>query len=217
VVVATQVKEGPGLVGKMVAVVAVLQVALVILIGPAMSSGSICADRETSLWDLMRASRLRSWTIVSGKFQASILPLLMIVAATTPAMLILPYFTKGLWPGILNSLAVIGLTTIFVVVLGMFFSSMCSRTSTATAWTYSVVVVVSMLSLIVLLGSDILSFAVRRTIFIPNPVTAVLDAAGMPDFQSYHLFTAHVRLIAVATVALFVVTVVRVWRLCRPS
>jgi len=102
-------------------------------------------------------------------------------------------------------------------VLGMFFSSMCSRTSTATAWTYSVVVVVSLLSLIVLLGADILSFAVRRTVFIPNPVTAVLDAAGMPNFQSYHLFTAHLRLIAAATVGLFAVTVVRVWHLCRSN
>ncbi|NQU76498.1 MAG: ABC transporter permease subunit [Planctomycetes bacterium] len=215
VVVSTRVAEGISLVSKMVAVVAVLQVVLIVLIGPAMSAGSICADRETSVWDLMRASRLRSWTIVVGKLQASIVPLILLVAAMTPALLILTYFAGGLWPYIIRSLGVIGVTTVFVVVLGMFFSSLCSRTSAATAWTYGVVVVLSIVTMIVLLGGSILNASLVRAVFLPNPVAAVLDAAGVPSFQQYNLFVSHIRLMAVVACVLFAITVVRVWHLCR--
>ena len=214
-VVSTRVTEDISLIGKMVAAAAVLQVALIVLVGPAMSAGSLCADRETSVWDLMRASRLKSWTIVTGKLQASILPLILLVLAMTPAMLILTVFVQGLWTAILHSMAVIGVTMVFVVVLGMFFSSLCSRTSTATAWTYGVVVLLSVLTLIVLLSGNILNAGLVRAIFLPNPVAAVLDAAKVPKFQQHNLFLPHLRLIAITTGVLFVATVARVWRLCR--
>ena len=209
------VGEGIGLVSQMVAVLAVLQVVLVILVGPAMSAGSICADRETSVWDLMRVSRLKSWTIVSGKMQAAILPLIILVLAAALPMLFVTFFKSGLWPSILRCLAVVASTTLFTVVLGMFFSSMCSRTSAATAWTYSIVLLLSVLTLIQLLGSDRISEATKAMIFLPNPVAAVLDAAGLPDFQNKNLFVPHLKFMAVAMAALFGVTVVRVWRLCK--
>ena len=212
------VAEGANaMIAKMLSLVAVLQVLLVIMIGPATSSGSICADRETSVWDLMCTSPLKSWTIVSGKLQASIVPLVLLIAATTPAMLILTYFAGGLLPNILRSLAVIGMTSLFVVVLGMFFSSMCSRTSTATAWTYGVVAGVSVVTLVVLLGADIFGSQLMGMVFLPNPVTAVLDASGAESFQKYALFEPHLKLIACLTAMLFVVTVARVWQLRRPS
>lgn len=215
IVVSTRVGESIRLVNNMLGVVAVLQVVLIILVGPAMSAGSVCSDRETGVWDLMRVSRLSSRTIVLGKLQASILPLILLVAAMTPALLILPVFRAGLWPGILNSLAVIGSTMLFVSVLGMFFSAMCSRTSAATAWTYGVVVLLSVLTLIVLLGADRLSDATVAAIFLPNPVAAVLDAAGVPSFQNRNLFGPHLKFVGCAVAVLFAATVWRVHRLCQ--
>ena len=210
-----RLSEGITLVPNMAAAVAVLQVVLVVLVGPSMSAGSLCADRESSLWDLMRTSRLSSYTIVMGKLQASIVPLILLVTAMTPPMLLLTLFAEGLWPNVLRSLGVILMTMMFVVALGMFFSSMCRRTGVATAWTYGVVVLASVVTLLALLGGNIFSAGVVRLVFLPNPVAAVLDAAGVRNFQQYDLLASHLRLIAVATVVLFIVTVVRVWRLCR--
>ncbi len=215
IVVTALVNQGIQLVNQMVCALAVLQVLLVILVGPAMSAGSICSDRETSVWDLMRASRLAPWTIVAGKMQAAILPLLIIVAAAAGPMLVLTYFKDGLWPNVLRSLAVVGSTTLFVVILGMFFSSWCSRTSAATAWTYSIVVLMSVLTLTVLLGSGRISAAAVRASFVPNPMAAVLNASGQSGFAKQNLFVPHLKFMAIAMAALFAVTVARVWRLSR--
>ncbi len=218
------VQEGPALIAKMLAVVAGLQILLIILIGPAMSSGSICSDRETSVWDLMNTSRIRSWTIVSGKFQASIVPLLLLIVATTPALLILMVFPafmghgvdEGLAPRITRVLMVTGMTSLFVTVLGMFFSAMCSRTAAATAWTYGMVGIVSVATLLVMLGPDLFSDEFKAAVFVPNAIAAALDAAGLETFQQFSLFNAHLKLIATVTVGLFLATVVRVWQLRRP-
>lgn len=217
VVVSTLVSEGGTMIDRMLGVVAALQVVLIILIGPAMSAGSVCADRETGVWDLMRASRLRSRTIVLGKLQASILPLMMLVLAMTPALLILPFFVDGLGLRIQHSLTVIGMTMLFVTSLGMCFSSLCSRTSQSTAWTYGTIMALSMFTLFVLLGGDFLDAGVVRSAFLVNPIAAVLDAAGMPLMGQDNLMMPHLRIMAAATAILLGVSTVRVWQLCRAS
>lgn len=225
VVVQARVTEGAALVGQMAAVVAVLQIAALVLVGPAMSAGSLASDRESGVWDLMRTSRLGSWTIVSGKLQAAIVPLILTTAAMIPPLAILPYLAPGLPSGfalslterVVRSLCVVGVTMVFVAVAGMFFSSLCSRTGVAAAWTYGVVAAMSLASLLALPAGQTLSYQLRRLIFLPSPVAAVLDAAGMESFQQYNLFAAHLRLVVAVTVVLGALTVLRVWRLRGPD
>jgi len=211
------VAESAKMIQMMTTAVAAIMVVLVVLVGPAISGGAICADRETGVWDLMRATPLPSWRIASGKFQASIIPLLLLSVAMFPPLLILLYFNVNLWPNMLRVAYVVGMSILFVSTAGMFFSSVFSRTSTATAWTYALVAGLGLLTLLVLLGEELFSRRFVETIFILNPVAAAMDAAGHSGMRKYGLVARHLKFMGIGTAAMFVVTVIRVFQLRRAS
>lgn len=195
----------------------VLMVVVIILVGPAMASGAISSDRETGVWELIRSTRMASWRIASGKFQASIIPLLLVIGAMVPSLLVLLYVDFTIWPNVLRILEVVGITILFVSTAGTFFSSMFAKTSTATAWTYGLVISLGLLSLLMLLGGDKFSDRFVRTIFLVNPIAAVMDAAGNETMQRYSLLAEHLRIMALAGLGMFVVTVGRIFHLRRPD
>jgi ABC-type transport system involved in multi-copper enzyme maturation permease subunit len=212
------VAESTQLLDSLAAVVSALIVVLIILVGPAMTSGAVCSDIESGVWDLMRTTRLSSAKIVSGKFQASIIPLVLLVLATAPALVILLYFRIELWPNVLRVGSVAAMTVAFVATCGLLFSSLFKRTPTATAWTYAVVLTLGLATLLILLGGDqLFSRQLRRWAFVLNPVAAALDAAGYPPMQKLDLVPTHLRIFAVTTGAMLLVSVVRVVQLRRPD
>lgn len=205
--------ESPHIFTMMSSAIGALIVVVLMVIGPAMAGGSICADRETGVWDLIRTTALPSWRIVSGKFQAAIIPALLMALAMAPALLLLLYFKLDMWLNLLHVLAVVGMTIMFVATTGVFFSSIFSRTPTATAWTYSVVMTMGLGSLLVLLAQDIFSQRFIRTVFLVNPVAAAMDAGGHAGMRKLNLFADHLKIMSIATAILFVVTVARVFQL----
>lgn len=285
------VTEGVGgLYPNMAAAVAAMMVLLVVLLGPAVSAGAICTDRETGVWDLLRVTPIPSWRIVSGKFQAAIIPLLLLILAALPALFILVYFDSSFAPqlgafleslktqdlvpaavlyGFLGLLvllfavmffgvvlrrsllltvptaifavlltialaagyaafflfspmlqrvcAVLAVTILFTCTAGTMFSSLSSRTSAATAWTYGLVITMTLLSLLGLLMKDLLSRRVIESLFLVNPVIAVLEAAGLPGVREYGVMNDYLKLLGVATVVMFLITVVRVFQLRRAT
>jgi len=202
---------------KMAAVVSAMIVALTLLVGPSLAGGAFSADRETGVWDLMRTTRLGSWRMVSGKFQSSVIPLLLFAVATLPALLILLYFNAGLWTNIVKICCVIGMTILFVSAVGVFFSAISSRTSTATALTYAVVVGLGLLALLAPLGRGLFPQGVAKAVFTCNPVAAAMDAAGLAAMRQYGLLLPHLRIMGAATVGLLAVTTLRIWQLRRPT
>ncbi len=207
------VGESASMVTGIATAIGVLMVTLIILVGPAMTSGAVCSDRESGVWDLMRTAPLPAWRIVSGKFQASLIPLLLLIIGTAPALVILLVFQQAMAPNIIRILQVVGMTGLFVTVLGMFFSSVCSRTSTATVWTYGIVSAMSLLTMLALLGSGVFGPRFIETVFVVNPIAAVMDAAGYGSMQNYNLLRPYLKIMATASGILFVLTVVRVYQL----
>jgi ABC-type transport system involved in multi-copper enzyme maturation permease subunit len=202
---------------KMATVVAAMMVVLMLLIGPSLAGGTLSADRETGIWDVMRTTRLSSWRMVSGKFQSSVLPMLLFALATLPALLILLWFNPGLSTNVVHVCAVIGMTILFVATAGMFFSGIFSKTSTATAWTYALVVALALLALLAILGKDLLPRGVVKTIFVCNPIAAAMEAAGYRGLGEYGLWIPNIEIMAAATVVMFAVTIARIWQLRRPT
>jgi len=207
------VGESGSMVSGIATAIGVLMVVLIVLVGPAMTSGAVCSDRESGVWDLMRTAPLPAWRIVSGKFQASLIPLLLLIIGAAPALVILLAFQRAMMPNIIRILQVVGMTGLFVTVLGMFFSSACSRTSTATVWTYGVVSAMSLLTMLALLGKGVFSPTFIEMVFTVNPIAAVMDAAGHPAMQDYSLLRPYLQIMGAASGILFVLTVGRVYQL----
>lgn len=194
-----------------------LMVVIVILLGPAMSGGAISSDREYGIWELIRTTRLNSWRLASGKFQASIIPLLLVVASMMPALLLLLVIEPSMWLSLLKVLAVVGMNVFFVSTAGTFFSSMFPRTATATAWTYGLVVAMGLMTLLTILGEGVFAHRFVEAIYVLNPLAAVMEAAGSTMMQKYSLFVPHLKVLGLAGVAMLAVTVFRVHQLRRPD
>jgi hypothetical protein len=193
----------------------ILMVLLIVLVGPAMTSGAICSDRETGVWDLMRTTRLPSWRIVSGKFQASVVPLFLLALAMVPALLILLYFNVHLWPKIFRILSIVAMTIAFAATCGAFFSSILKRTAAATACTYAVMTVLAVVTMLVMLDQELFSHRIKWAVFVLNPIAAAMGAAGHPGMQEYNLVAPHLQIMGLASALFFIVTVVRVYQLRR--
>ena len=207
--------EGGDTVTNIATAIGALMVTLIILVGPAMTSGAICSDRESGLWDLMRSSPLPSWRIVIGKFEASLIPLILLIIGTAPALVILLFFQVAMLPNIVRILQVVGVTGLFVTALGMFFSGTCSKTSTATVWTYGVVSAMSLLTMLALLGGGVFGPRFIEMVFVVNPIAAVMSAAGHPTMQNFNLLRPFLQIMAIASGTLFVLTIARVYQLER--
>ena len=208
--------EGADMIGSMFKAIAALMVVTVILVGPAMSGGTICGDIETGVWDLMRTTRLSSWRIVSGKFMAALIPIVLITAAMVPPLVFLLYFQPHNWVNTLRVLEVVFMTLLFVATTGMFFSSVFLKTATATAWTYGVVVTLGLLTLLVLISGDRFSADQKAFVLALNPVAAALDASGNPVVAAeFTFYLRYLITMGIATVSMILVTVLRVLQLRR--
>lgn len=197
--------------------VAALIVVLLLLIGPAMTGGTVCGDLETGVWDLMRTTRLSSLRIVLGKFEAAVLPLLLLALSMLPALFILLYFDPALIWRYLRVMEVVGMAVLFVAVVGMFFSSIFKKTATATAWTYAVVITMGLASLLVLLDPEGFSDRLVNTVFLVNPVAVAMGAAGEPGLEQRGLLAGYLKIMGGTCAVLFAITVVRVLQLRRPD
>jgi ABC-type transport system involved in multi-copper enzyme maturation permease subunit len=202
------------------AVIAALSIIVIVLVGPAITGGTLCSDREAGVWDLIRTTHLSSWRIVSGKLQSAVIPLLLLVLAMLPTLIVLPFlvsFEVDLWPTILRILVVVVMAAVFVAAAGMFFSGLCAKTATATAWTYGLVISIALLTLLMLVGEGRFSQRVVGSVFVVSPLAAALDAAGNPDMRRYALMRPHLLLMGAATAFMLLVSVVRVVQLRRPD
>ena len=209
--------ESAGMISLMATAVASMMAILVMLMGPALSGGAISSDRETGIWNLIRTTKIPSWRIVSGKFQASVIPLVFFTVAMLPALLILLYFRMSLLPNMYRVGYVMGMTIMFVSTLGTFFSSIFPRTSTATACTYAVIVGMGLGTMLAMLGENLFPQQVIRIIYILNPVAAVMDAAGYPAMKAYAPLWPHLQVMGVITAVMLIVSVFRVFQLRKPE
>ncbi len=205
------------MISSMITGIAALMVVLLLLAGPAMTAGAISADRESGVWDLMRSTPLSSLRIVSGKFQASVIPLVLLALAMAPALAVLAFFDRAYIPSIISVLKVAGMTVLLVSTAGLFFSSLFARTAVATAWAYGLVIALAAGSLLVLLDPEGFSQAFTRVVFMLNPLTVAMDAAGAPALQKYDLVDVHLKLSGCASLLMFLLATVRVFHLRRPK
>ncbi len=141
--------------------------------------------------------------------------MVLLIVAMLPSLVILLYFDKNLWFSILRVLEVVGMTALAVSVMGMFFSSLTLKTSTATAWTYGVVIVLGVLAMVAMLEP----FSQRLVLWVyqVNPIAAALDAAGNDTMQKMGVVARYLWIAAAATACMAVVTVARVFQLRRAS
>lgn len=142
---------GKGIFGTVV----LMELFLVSLIGPALTSGAISSERERQTLDLLRTTTLPARSFVLGKLGSSLAYLLLLIFTALP-MQSIAFLLGGvdLAEMIISTLLLV-MTAFFYCALGIFLSSFMKRTTAATVTAYVVIV----LSYILLgVGFFVLSF-----------------------------------------------------------
>ncbi len=194
------------------------QMILILFMGPIFSAPLISREIENKRFDLLRLTRLSSLKIIAGKYQSVILPVLLLLAATMPAYLVLGYVDESLIPGILRSSVTLLVTLLFICSAGIFFSAFSRRTSTSIAATYAVVLVVCVLSLIGLPAQQHFSHGVLQILFVINPIVAMLSETALPALsEDFYLWLPNLYFMLVSTIIMLLIATIRTGYIVRPG
>ena len=168
-----------------------LQFALLVLIAPAMTAGSISGERERQTLDLLLVTNTGSLRIVLGKLLESFGFLALLVLCSLP-MLSLVLLTGGATFGqVLVSVLFLLIVALAGLSVGLFCSTLCRRTVSATVTAYLVMLGIGVLTLIPLWhdvhqidllyqamdtgGREIASLDYQAVSFSINPALGLFD------------------------------------------
>jgi len=125
------------------------QMGLIILLVPALTAGTISGERERQTLDLLKVTKISSFSIIMGKLLASISQIMLMVLASIPVFSII--FIFG---GVsLKNIALLFLYYIVISItlgsVGIFCSTYFRKTTVATVVTYLFILIFCFGSLIV--------------------------------------------------------------------
>ncbi len=132
-------------VGKAVfGTVVLLELTLVSLIGPALTSGAIAAERERQTFDLLRTTLLSARSLVVGKLGSSLAFLFLLIFSALPIQS-MAFLLGGVGMAeLLISSLLLVVTAVFFCALGLFFSSFLKRTTAATVSSYAAILLTAL-------------------------------------------------------------------------
>ena len=121
-------------------VVVVLELLMIVFIGPALTSGAISSERERGTFDLLRTSLLSSRALVLGKLGSAVVYLLLLILAALPLQS-MAFFLGGVdIAEMLVSLVILVVSTLLFCTLGLYFSSLVKRTIISTVLSYTALI-----------------------------------------------------------------------------
>jgi len=157
---------------KIFQVVVLLELVMTGFIGPALTAGSITAERERKTFDTLRISLLSAREIVIGKLGAAVLFLLLLILAAIPLQS-LAFFLGGVGLAeMLISIVMLALSALVFCTLGLYFSSITKHTSAATVLTYSTLALSVMI-----LGA--FTYAFRENSYLLSTTTLQFQRASL--------------------------------------
>lgn len=158
---------------------AICTLAAVFSVAPAVAGSAISSERENDTFDLLLIGGLRGRSIVLGKLIAAVLFVLLLASATLPAFAI-SWMFGGVSPrdvGVV--LAVLVATLAFISAVGLFCSALAATSTLAALYTYGVVYLLAIGSLMgYLIGASAQNETAVRPLLSLNPFVALLT---VPD------------------------------------
>ena len=120
-------------------VMAIGQAVLLLFIVPALSSTSICSEREKQTLDILLSSKLTPFQIIIGKVSASSLRVIILIISTMPLYAIGAIIGVVKISNILSLIVFFIVNTIFVSSIGVFVSTYIKTSKVSTTLSYALV------------------------------------------------------------------------------
>lgn len=158
-----------------------MQVALVVLITPALAAGLISGERESGGWQLLQTTPLSVFQIVWGKLLSVILTLLLVLCGTLPGYVVMVYIEPGMRLQVERVVICLAATAGFAMLVSAATGSLFRRTAPATAAAYVVLLAICAGPLLVWMGRDApFGRSTVEAALVINPVAAALSVISDP-------------------------------------
>ncbi len=188
-----------------------LEMVMICLLAPALSSGAISAERERQTYDLLRTTLLPARSLVMGKLSSAILFLLVMLVIGFPLQSMAYLFGGVALEEVLISFLLLGICAVFFSVIGIIISSLMKTTLAATVVSYIITIALLfgaplLLLLVVVLVSDapgitsnlnqsqeimlqVIAFTLGYFFVSINPISAAIASEIMLTEQQKLYFT----------------------------
>jgi len=203
---------------RIAAVMVLLQLSLLLLLGPSLASGLIAGEVESGGWQLLRVTPMSPRKILVGKLMSVVWTMLLVLMATLPGYVVMVYIQPALETQVLRVLISLGISALMVVLVTAAISSLVNKTAVATATSYGVLFALFAGTLLVWLARGKpfgKQFVESALMFNPAAVAlAEMRVSGMEDLNLTP-FAWYIALIICGVSA--IVLSMRVWRLTCPD
>lgn len=136
-----------------------IQFALIVLVSPSLTAGSISGERERQTLDILLCSRVGPFRIVLGKLFSSVCFIALLIVSSMPMMGVMLLFGGIRLYDVAMMLLLLVLTAFACGSIGIFCSAVFKRTVTATVVSYLIIFAVGLLTVIIPLITTIQAYA----------------------------------------------------------
>ncbi|MBQ2753746.1 MAG: ABC transporter permease [Firmicutes bacterium] len=189
----------PGTINELYAVMAIMQLVLIIIIVPAITGGSINGERERQTFDLMLVSRMKPFSIVAGKLLAGIAVVILMIIASAPVFAITIQFGGASVKDVLLLMLYFMFSAVCLGSVSILFSALIKKSAVSMVLVYVLAGVLTFGTLVVfilyadyhwMMAGDYPPVWIYKLVMAANPlasVTAVIDSQiniGLADIFS---------------------------------
>lgn len=173
---------------RIAASMVLMQISFLLLLGPSLGANLIAAEVESGGWQLLRASPISPWRILSGKLLSTMLTLLLLLCATLPGYIMMGYIQPAIGGQVSNVLISLVIATGMVTIISACVSAFSKTTAVATATSYAILLVLFAGTLLIWLGrgNPFGPVFVERALLL-NPAATALAEMKAPGFETYRL------------------------------
>ncbi len=203
---------------RIAASMVLMQIGFLLLLGPSLGANLIASEVESGGWQLLRASPISPWRILSGKLLSTFLTLLLLLFATLPGYVMMSYIQPAVGGQVGNVIISLLIATVMVTIISACVSAYSKTSAVATATSYAILLTLFAGTLLVWLGrgNPFGPLVVERTLLL-NPAATALAEMKAPGFESYQLTPNGWYVGGMVCLIGFIVLILRVHRLTRPD
>jgi len=192
----------------------VFQLGIVTFVAPSLTSGSITSEKEGANYDMLRLTLLSPASVIYGKFKAAFFFVLMLLLTSVPVFFALSHIEAD-HSRVIEWAAILVLTTVLCLAIGLFWSSFLPTTALATLASYGTVGFLCVGTLLALFFGPRLGYDVRASLLALNPFASALQVSTDSILQAYNLSRSHMFISGGLSVVLLLASGLRIWHYHR--
>lgn len=205
-------------VARIASTLVLIQIALLLVLGPSLASGLIAAERESGGWQLLRMTPMSAFRILVGKLMSVVWTMALILLSTLPGYVVMMWIEPSIAPQVQRVIISLIVSTALIISVSSMVSAFWSNAAAATATSYGLLLGLFVGTLLIWLarGRPFGHLLVERVLLV-NPAASALAEIRTPGFEQYNLSPASWWIGLGCSAVCLAVLSIRTWQLTRPD